>query len=305
MKNKTILCFLAITFLLLISACSSDQPTDSLGSDENIDPTFQFQQQVRASGKVILSNSIELSFPISGQVVELEVDDGDIVSEGDILAMLDTSSLEQEIAQRESDLAVARANLARVLVGPSQADLLQAESDLVAAESFRPLNTAQRTMQAADIAAAQAYLDYLNNLPLKEDVDLAQSEVDRAKKEVEAAMARMERATLKSPINGNIIELLINSFEYVQAGRTIILLSDVNDLSVVVGMDEVDAAKISMGDDALVTFEALPGVKVRGLVTRISPISNTTDSRNFNVELKLLEIPEGLRWGMSAEATFE
>ena len=304
MKLKTPI-LLSILLILSISACSPDQQNNPVEPGESADPTWQFQQQLRAAGKVILSNPAELSFSISGHVEELNVEQGDQVSEGDMLTKLDTSSLEQEVALRESDLAVAKANLARVMVGPSQGDFIQAENDLIAAESTRPLSVAQSTMQVADIASAQAYLEYLNTLPLPEDVNLAQAGVDRAERDVEAALARMERATLKSPISGDIIEILVNTFEYAGAGQTIIRLSDVNDLSVELEMDEIDVATINIGDNAKVTFEALPGGLVIGVVTRITPNTNNDDAKDFIVELKLLEIPIGLRWGMSAEATFD
>jgi len=304
MKLKTPI-LLSIVLILSISACSPDQQNNPVEPGESADPTWQFQQQLRAAGKVILSNPAELSFSISGHVEELNVEQGDQVSEGDMLTKLDTSSLEQEVALRESDLAVAKANLARVMVGPSQGDFIQAENDLIAAESTRPLSVAQSTMQVADIASAQAYLEYLNTLPLPEDVNLAQAGVDRAERDVEAALARMERATLKSPISGDIIEILVNTFEYAGAGQTIIRVSDVNDLSVELEMDEIDVATINIGDNAKVTFEALPGGLVIGVVTRITPNTNNDDSKDFIVELKLLEIPIGLRWGMSAEATFD
>ena len=305
MKFKSLIPFLILILTLLISACSSDQPANPIDSGENVDPTWQFQQQLRAAGKVILSHPIELSFPISGQIEELKVDQGDIVSVGDILVLMDTSLIQKEVAQRESDLAVAKANLARVLVGPSQAEIVQAESDLIAAESTRPLTAPQRTMQAADIAYAQAYLEYLNTLPIQEDINLAQAGIDSAERDIEAALARMEKATLKSPINGDIIEILVNTFEFAGTGQTIIILSDLNELSVVLWMDEIDAARISLGDNATVSFEALPRITVLGIVTKISPNSDVTDPRDFNVELKLLEIPKDLRWGMSAEATFD
>lgn len=305
MKYKSQIPFILSILVLTISACSSGQPTSPTGFSENIDPTWQFQQQLRAAGKVTLSQPIELSFPISGQIEEFNVEEGDSVTVGDVLAQLDTSLLEKEVAQRESDLAVAKANLVRVLVGPSQAEFTQAENDIIAAESSLPLNSAQRTLQVADITSAQAYLDYLNTLPLQEDISLAQAGVESAERDVDAVLARMERATLKSPINGDIIEILVHTYEFAGAGQTIIILSDLNELSIVLWMDEIDAAGISLGDNALVSFEALPGVSAGGVVTKISPNSDLSDPRDFNVELKLLEIPTDLRWGMSAEASFE
>lgn len=305
MKNKLIFSFASVFMLLIISACSTNQGTNTSEPEISANPTWQFQQQLRSSGKVILSNQVELSFAISGQIEEMNVVDGDYVSRGDTLAKIDTRLLNQEISQRGYDLDVANANLERIKVKPSPADISRAEYELVAAETTRTLTAAQRTLQVADIASAQSNLEYLKSLPLPEDVRLAQAEVDRAQNSVVVAIARLERASLNSPINGNVIEVLVNAFEYTGAGQPIIRISDVNDLSVELEMDEIDVATINIGDNANVIFEALPGELVTGVVTRITPNTKNDDSKDFIVELKLLKIPTGLRWGMSAEATFD
>jgi len=305
MDKKLILSFACVFMLLTISACSSDPGTSTVDPEVVANPTWQFQQQVRGSGKVILSNPFELSFSIAGQIVDMNIENGDHVSTGDTLAQLETNLLDQEISQRESDLNVAKANLKRIMVGPSQADISRAEYELVAAETTRTLTAAQRTSQEAAIASAQSNLEYLISLPLPEDVNLAQAEVDRAQNNVEAAKARKERTFLISPIDGDVIEVLVNSFEYAGAGQSIIRIGDVHDLSIDLELDEIDVATINIGDNAKVTFEALPGDLVIGVITRITPSTVNNNTKDFIVEIKLLEIPNGLRWGMSAEATFE
>ena len=88
-----------------------------------LEPIWQFEQGIRATGKIILIYPLDLSFTITGNVVELLVADGDTVDPGNVITRLDTRLLEQEIANAEADLEVAKANLARILVGPNQEEL--------------------------------------------------------------------------------------------------------------------------------------------------------------------------------------
>jgi HlyD family secretion protein len=115
----------------------------------------------------------------------------------------------------------------------------------------------------------------------------------------------MERAILQSPIDGNVIKVLVKPYEYAGTGQPVLEISDADDLSVHLSMDEIDVAKISMGDKANVTFQALPGETAIGVVTLITSNPNNDNPNRFIVELKLLDVLPGLRWGMSAEAKFE
>ena len=69
-------------------------------------------------------------------------------------------------------------------------------------------------------------------------------------------------------------------------------------------MDELDVAGLLLGDEATVTFEALPGISAQAVITSFSPNLDINDPRDFKVELKLLDVPDGLRWGMTAVVAF-
>lgn len=302
-KPKLFPCIFLI-MIFLIPGCSSLQETPPTNYQQDVEPTWQFEQGTRATGIVTLSNHLDLSFTIIGNVVELLVEEGDRVNQGDVIAQLDTSLLEQEIAEAEADLEVAEANLVLARMGPSQAKIIEAENDLLAAQAERPKNMAQATIQVTDINSAQAELDHLNSLPLPEDVAKAQANVDRAQTKVDTAREVLEKSVLLAPIDGTVLEVFVHAFEYAGRGDPIVRLSDLNDLSVEVLMDEIDVVGLSIGDEVTVTFEALPGVSAQAVLTSFSPNLDSKDARDFIVELKLLDMPDGLRWGMTAEVSF-
>ena len=65
-------------------------------------------------------------------------------------------------------------------------------------------------------------------------------------------------------------------------------------------MNEKDIAGLSAGDKAVITFDALPGVQVNGTIANIAPKSSKATGVNYTVTIDLTEVPEGLRWGMTA-----
>ena len=106
-----------ITVLLLSLVLASATACNPLGGgDEKV--TEGLVEVVRGdlivtvsgSGNIEVSNEMELTFGVAGKVDEIHVQEGDEVSEGDVLAQLDTSSLEQALAQAK--LALAQAKLA-------------------------------------------------------------------------------------------------------------------------------------------------------------------------------------------------
>ena len=65
-------------------------------------------------------------------------------------------------------------------------------------------------------------------------------------------------------------------------------------------LNEIDVAQLKIGDTAIVTFDALPDVVIDGTVTRIAPKDSEGSGVNYPVVIELAEIPNGLRWGMTA-----
>jgi HlyD family secretion protein len=174
---------------------------------------------VSASGSIAPLTRAALSFESSGQVAEVAVAVGDRVEAGQVLARLDPSQLELQVAQAQASLRLAEAQLAQLQAGPrpeeiaaSQANLRAAEARVAAAAAS--LEQATATASRSQVAAAETQLA---SAQLQER--LAQQEYDRvvestgrdtreeairqreqagerlvaARKQVEAAQAQLER----------------------------------------------------------------------------------------------------------------
>jgi HlyD family secretion protein len=253
----------------------------------------------------MLFETANLSFPIPGQVAELLVKEGDTVQAGQVLARLDTTTIESGVAAAEAALAVAQANLEKVMAGPHPSAIQEAEAKATAVAAIRPVGIAETAAQSANLAAAQAQLDYLLAQPLPEDVAIAQAEMKKAEADLETAKLHLSQATLKAPFDATITEVIIRAHEYAWTGQSVIQISDVSQLKIEVILSDVDLAEVNSSDRALVTFEALPGIQVQATIIQIRPNeSDDKDTSTFIVTLSPENLPQGLRWGMSAEVCF-
>lgn len=401
----------ALGLLLLLAVACSPQteeaaaPDTEEGTSEDVSTSdLSSGDIVSATGEVVPAQWSSLSFPISGRVVELAVEKGDVVEEGDVLARLDTADLESQVKQAEAALAVAEATLAQTKAGPREEEIEQAKQNVTAAEArvaeawyrleqlregatedqiaaaqadllaaidrqedlqqaydsvvgrvvdwpsdLEPgdrtpldaeqplryqLEAANLNVQLAEAVlqdlldgadpddlrqaeattwaaaarrdAAQARLDLLLAGPRLEDIAIREAEVEQAKAALETAQAQLDQATLVAPFDGTVSSVDIDINEWINSGQAITLVADLDSLRVeTTDLNEIDVAGITEGASVEITFDALPGLKVPGTVTRIAPKASEGSGVNFTVIIEMDEIPEGIRWGMTAFVDIE
>ncbi|HSQ16669.1 MAG TPA: efflux RND transporter periplasmic adaptor subunit [Anaerolineales bacterium] len=137
--------------------------------------------------------------------------------------------------------------------------------------------------------------------PLVEDLALAQSRLEAAQAALEAAQAAMDSQTLRAPFAGTVTEIYARHGEWVSPGLPVLALADLSRLRVeTTDLNEIDMAQVQIGDAVKVYFDALPEVIADGRVVYISPQPEAGAGVNYTTVIELAQIPEGLRWGMSA-----
>lgn len=191
------------------------------------------------------------------------------------------------------DLDIAALNMS---AAQSYLDVLQGgdPDQLQIAEAQAWAATAQRD-------AAQAALDLLLARPLPEDLAIAEAQVDQAQAGLDVATAAREQATMSAPFAGTVTAINIRGSEWVGPGQTVAVLADLSELQVqTTDLNEIDVARVSVGQSATVEFDALSEETVSGTVTRIAPRSAEGAGVNYAVEITLDDIPPQLLWGMTA-----
>jgi HlyD family secretion protein len=148
---------------LFLGAVASALVLASCGSATSTPPSTttvtrgDLVQSVSGSGQIKPAQEIDLNFGSTGSVAQVLVAEGQKVKQGDRLAQLETSDLDQQVIEAEANVKSAQAALATLKAGPKETDVRTAQAQLVAAQT--QLNqTTKGNARGSDIASAQAQL---------------------------------------------------------------------------------------------------------------------------------------------------
>lgn len=257
-------------------------------------------ETVTASGKVYPEIEVKISPDVSGEITELNVEEGDSVRKGQVLARIYA-----DIYSSQRDEASARVAQSQATVANSTAslDALKAQMDadrqaynrnkqlfddkVISRAEFEQIEAKYRSSQAQYNAAIQ------NIRSLRAGVQSAQTQLGAANK-------NLGRTTILAPMNGVVSLLAVKEGERVvgtaqMAGTEMMRVADMSKLEVRVDVGENDIVKVSVGDSADVEIDAYNNRKFKGLVTQIasstiktgSPAATTNDVTNYEVHIRL------------------
>lgn len=190
-------------------------------------------------------------------------------------------------------------NVAEAEYITAQAALLQAERDLE--RVLDGPDPGEIALFEAQIEKGQRDFETFSAGPDPDDVILAEARLSNAEAQLAAAKEMLADLELAAPFDGVISAVHVNSSEWVAPGSPVLLMGDLNHLQVrTTDLSEIDVARISLDDKAIVTFDALPDLVLEGTVISIAPKADEGSGVNFPVIIELSEIPPALRWGMTA-----
>jgi HlyD family secretion protein len=159
----------------------------------------------------------------------------------------------------------------------------------------------------ARVAATERDYEKVKDGPDPEAVEVAEARLANAEAAVSAAEQALSDLELRANFSGTVSDVYIREGEFVAPGQPILVLADLSNLIIeTTDLNEIDVAQISVGSTATVTFDALPDVSLQGSVTYIAPKASEGTGVNYPVEVRLDgELPEGVRWGMTAFVDIE
>jgi multidrug resistance efflux pump len=154
---------------------------------------------------------------------------------------------------------------------------------------------------------ALAQLEQVRAGAADEEIALAETEVAQAQIALEEAQLRLERCERRAPFNGTVGMVDVRKGEQVQQGDPVLTLGDLSTLRVeTTDLDEIDVARIAVGQEADVTFDAFPGRVFTGRVTRVNPMAEPGGGGvNYTTIIELDELSPGILWGMTAFVDIE
>lgn len=306
------------------------------------------------NGAITTTGTIEIDEVIvapeaAGRVREVLVAEGDRVVEGQVLVQFDTATLQAQRAQLEAALRAAQANaraaqasLDLISAGPSpeqlavaQAGVDQAELALdIAQETYDDLaeylretstgialNQQVERAQAA-LNAAQAQYNLVATGARPEQVQAAREQAEAAVAQADAAQAALDlldvqlnKMSLISPINGMVLERIIQPGEFAAPGSVLLVLGKEESMTLTVYVPEDRYGEISLGQTVEVRVDSFPGETFEGRVVHIADQAEftprnvqTVSSRKstvFGIRLALAGGQDRLKAGMPADVVFK
>jgi multidrug resistance efflux pump len=311
---------LALTFMALLSlnACSANTNTNEIQQEPPEVNQGDVVPHVTGDGNLSLNQERQLTFGIIGRIIEINVDEGDRVSSGQVLARLDTGAIELAVLKAEDALLNAERALEDTKDPYDEVDRAIAESTLAAAESG--LSGAynawaldqQSTAKWSAVKAAEAELvraqeawDEIIEGPELEDVAAAERQVEIAKATLDDTRRQLKEATIFAPFDGIIVEVFLDEGDHIAINTTpVIHLIDTSHMELKAEMDELDIPLVKLGQKAIIYIDALPEAQLEGEVVFVSPLA-TKEAGVVMVEVKIgFDVPEeyALKAGMSASA---
>jgi HlyD family secretion protein len=142
--------------------------------------------------------------------------------------------------------------------------------------------------------------------PDPESLRLAEMVLNEARKKLDSANQMQADLQLTAPFSGTISRVDTRPLEWVDAGQPVFLLADLVKMKVETSdLNEIDVARIDVGNAARINFDAFPDVVIPGRVEKIALKSDQGSGVNYTVDIALLEQPPGLKWDMTAFADIE
>ena len=257
---------------------------------------------VEASGQIEPSISVDISSDVIGRIIAVGVEEGDLVAKGDFLIQVDPTQLEQRVVQFQAGLDSTVARQAQATANLEQADL----------EFVRQKNLwDQALISKAEFDSARVARD-VN----RANLTASKFAVNQARASLEEARDSLSKCRILAPMDGIVIRKNAEVGETAisgtlnNAGSLLMTIADTSSMETEVEVDETDVVDIRLGHEAAIDLDAFPDREFRGLVTKIANSSvlgasgpgQPQQSANYKVTVRLLEMPETIRPGLSATA---
>jgi HlyD family secretion protein len=265
---------------ILLVACAEEKATAPTYSTASVERA-SISVSVGSSGAVEPLATVEVKSKASGEVLELLVETGDNVAEGQLMVRIDPRTVRNRLAQAEASLKAA---LSRQQI--SQTQMTRADA-LVERGTFTEIDREQAALELAN----------------------AEAQVVSAEVEVENARIAVDDTDIRAPITGTVIAKPVEKGQVISsptqdfAGGTVLMtMADLSAVQIRALIDETDIGKVQAGMMAEVTVAAFPNQPFPGEVVKIEPQAVVEQNVTMFAVLIAIENSDGLlKPGMNSE----
>ncbi|TDQ19177.1 HlyD family secretion protein [Algoriphagus boseongensis] len=251
-------------------------------------------EKVSASGEIQPEVEVKLSPDVAGEIIELNVVEGDSVAEGKLLVKIRPDNFVSALERSRANLNQQMANLAqaKAALQRSEAQYTQVKLNFDRQQKLFK----EKAISEADFETARA-----NYISAEKDLEAAKQNVVASEFIVKSSQASVNEASenlrltnVNSPVSGIVSSLLVEKGERVvgtqqMAGTEMMTIADLSRMEVRVDVNENDIVRLSLGDTTIIDVDAYStaGKKFKGIVTSIANTANTKASADAVTEFKV------------------
>ena len=324
---------------LLVGLAVLSTPPCAAASSDSVDVVEkEIALSCIANGVIEAPMQAKIAPVVSGEIVELKLEEGDTVKTGDTIARLDTAALDSELDAIQATIKVAEASLARMRGGARSQETGEAKAGVEKAkaalderkqdlERFQKLYQGQaatlkelQAVQAQFKMAEQDVARYTQREQLlaegarSDDVEIARRKLDEAKSQLKGLQTRRDKHLIKSPLAGIVVKKFAYQGEIAMPGQPLVHIVSLTNLDAILNVEETYIDGVQVGDTAEISVEAIPGKTFAGKVLFISPVSSEQlklsllkeeeDTKRFHVKIRIEAGQSRLRAGMTVKGKF-
>jgi len=305
MNSNKLLKYLIIAAVVLIVFALIGKKAGWFGGVDKVKVSVENPQKqtitelVTASGKIQPETEVKISPDVSGEIVELNIKEGDEVKKGDLLLKIKPDIYISAVERATAAVNSAKANLAN-----TKAMLEQVKARYFQTQKAYDRNKVlweEKTISDAEYESSLSSFEMV-----KAELEAAEKSVDAAGYSVNSAEATLSEAKenlsktiIYAPMDGTVSMLNVEIGERVvgtmqMAGTEMLRVADLDRMEVKVDVNENDIVKVKLNDTALVEIDAYLGEKFKGVVTEIANSANvsgmsTDQVTSFDVKILLLK----------------
>ena len=255
-------------------------------------------ETITANGRIQPETEVKLSPDVSGEIVAMDVREGDSVRKGDLLVKIKQDFYQSSLDRVNAGLNSARANLSNAKAAQTQAEAQFRQQELSYKRS-KQLHD-QGVLSDSDFETAKTQYDVAAAQvdASKQGVSAASFTVKSTEASVKEAEENLRKTTIYAPIDGIIYGRRVEQGERVvgtgqMAGTEMLRIADLSRMEVQVEVNENDIVNVKIGDTASIEIDSYLGSRFRGIVTEIANSANTTGASldqvtSFNVKILIL-----------------
>ena len=265
---------IGVSILVFASVGIYLKKTGKIGSSgKGIEVEFGVAKQVTiietvtASGKIQPEIEIKLSPEVSGEIIKLNVQEGDRVQAGDLLVKINPDIYETSVTR-----ARAAVNSAKASVSQAQATFDEADKSYKRSKKLKD----QDVISDAEYDAAER-----GHTVARHQLEATESQLESARASLKEANQNLKRTTIVAPQSGSISVLNVELGERVvgtaqMAGTELLRVANLKNMEVLVEVNENDIVRVNLGDTAEVEVDAYLDKSFKGVVTEIANSANLT-----------------------------